>query len=153
MESLIIFAVIAIISSLFGKKEKSKNTKSMPPFNQSQSQQEQRQPKPKQARSLEDFANEIFGQLEQKKAEVQQQWEAPKPVQVERAVVEKVELPKEAQKPITTRPNIEKSTRIVQMKEREAAVFTPPTTKKALVQAIVAAEILGPPKAKQRQVR
>ncbi|WP_107838036.1 hypothetical protein [Metasolibacillus meyeri] len=159
MEAIIGFIVIAIISSLFNsKKEKPKNTKSMPPFNeQSQPKNEPRQTKTKPARTLEDFANEIFGQLEQKKAEVEQQWQASKPVppksKTEPVVVEKVEVPEVIHRPSTARQNIEQTPRVAQMKERETAVFTPPTTKKALIQAVVAAEIIGLPKAKQRQVR
>ncbi|KYG92303.1 hypothetical protein A0U40_05005 [[Bacillus] sp. KCTC 13219] len=160
MESLIILIVLGIISSLLGKKDKSKNTKSMPPFNeQSKPNREPRQAKTTPARSLEDFASEIFGQLEQKKAEVEQQWKEIKPVvpvRTERKIepiVETVEVPKVTYEKTVARPNIEQSLRVTQMKERETAVFTAPTTKKALVQAIVAAEILGPPRAKRRQVR
>lgn len=154
MEQLIVLIIIGLVSAMFSKKDKSKNKKSMPPFT------EPTKPQPRQAKttatkSLEDFANEIFGQLEQKKAEVEQQWQESKPVAPVQSrpkrelVVEQIVVQEKA----VARPNIEQSQRVTQMKERETAVFTAPTTKKALVQAIVAAEILGPPRAKQRQVR
>ncbi len=132
----------------------------MPPFNKQSNQgSTPRQAKTTPERSLEDFAKEIFGQLEQKKAEVERNIEPAQqiePAQLEKKVERSariMKVPDSVDVRASVRPNIEQSTRVAQMKERETAVFTPPTTKKALVQAIVAAEILGPPKAKQQRVR
>ena len=158
MEGLIIAIVLGIISSLFskGKKDKDKKpTKQMPPFSNQPAPRQQKEVRPAQQqtprKSLEDFANEVFGQLNEKSKPVVQKVETVPPVQVE--------------KPRQTQPVVEQTTRsqstntnrslaerpIVQkLKQQSEALQVVPSNQRELMQAIVMSEILGPPKAKQR---
>lgn len=139
----------------------------MPPFNKRQApevkrhtQEVKRPIENKPRKSLEDFAQEIFGQLEQKKAEVQKT--VQRTAQIEKEVVKEQQqiidaVPRAVSlaevKESTPRIKIEETPRIQVMKAKETAIFTVPRTKQALAQAIVTAEILGPPKALERQKR
>ena len=166
MESIIIFAIIAIISALFNKDkkqpEKQKPSKQqMPSFGQ-QTVPEKSRPVPGKQRpavkSLEDFANEIFGQLNEK---VEQQ----KPTQ-----------PRQSQTiPVVPTPTIETARQVAigqaKAEERRSerrserpplgerpltkklsqqSISYAPKSRMDLVQGLVMAEILGPPKAKRK---
>lgn len=149
---LIILAISAIINN--ASKNKKQNDKQMPPFNSkpvekpvhTPAQSTERQP----ARTLEDFANEIFGQLNEKANPappvVEQPIPVPPPVQAqvqERVVPPSIARPK-MRTEMTERPLVTK------LKQQNDSFTVVPKNKKALMQAIVMAEILGPPKAKQR---
>lgn len=161
MEGLIIMIILAVVSSLFKKNEdKKKPTKQMPPFsNQPAPRQKEVRPKLQESRpkSLEDFANEVFGQLNEKSKPVVQKVETPVPHEMElpkrepdrevREVKERKPIMSErvpSTRTLTERP-------IVQMiKEQETNAFqVVPTNQRELMQAIVMTEILGPPKAKR----
>lgn len=167
MEGLIIMIIIGIITSVFNKKEKPKDMKQMPPFsNKSVPTQEPRQATTAAPKTLEDFANEIFGQLEKKVPEIKREVVIPKAEELQKPVIETPvkESPKRQTEHVVMEPtrkleksrvreNIEQSARVKQMQEKTKPVFVTPTTQETLVQAIVTAEILGPPKAKQRSIR
>lgn len=148
---LIILAISAIINN--AGKNKKQNDKQMPPFNSKPVQQPVHTPaqstERKPARTLEDFANEIFGQLNEKAnpAPVEEQpLPASPPVQAqvqERVVPPSVARPK-MRTEMTERPLVTK------LKQQNDPFTVVPKNKKALMQAVVMAEILGPPKAKQR---
>ena len=146
MEALILMIIFGLISSFFGKKdERKKKSKPMPPFNNPSAPQkpapQRTQERPK---SLEDFANEIFGQLNEKKAE-------PKPVPIEvpkpvfEPVVEKVQV---TGRPTSIRPPLEERPLVKKLKQ-ESAFQIVPKNQKQVMQAVVMAEILGKPKAKR----
>lgn len=156
MESLIIFIVVAIISSIFGKsKNGQKQHEQMPPFNPSaeQTSLEPKRTRSKQARptiqSFEDFAKEIL-------SEVKEKIEQPKSKQVSTEVVEvqqQMPAPRETMKSrLEERKNVGDRKDIeINERTREIDVVSSiaKPTHKALIQAIVMAEVLGPPKAKQ----
>ena len=160
MESLIIFVIIGIISSLFNKgkeqPEKQKPSKQqMPSFGQ-QTIPEKSNPVPEKqrpaAKSLEDFANEIFGQLnekvEQQKPQQQRQSQTvPVTPTVETARQVAIEQAKAAERrserpPLGDRPLTKKLS-------TESISFAP-KSRKDLVQGLIMAEVLGPPKAKRK---
>ncbi|MEL3961742.1 hypothetical protein MKZ01_10720 [Lysinibacillus endophyticus] len=151
MEGIIMMVVLFIISSLFSGNKKSKEQKGMPPFNNKKEPVfDQKQHQPKKARTLEDFASEIFQQLNEK---------ANPTVQPEPEV--KIEKPVVIEKKENTRPkfDVNRSTKQIS-KGKEAKLQDPikskeigsiiPKDRESLVQAIITSEILGPPKAKQR---
>ena len=150
MEGLILAIIIAIISSVLGKdKTKDKPTKQMPPFSNQEVPREWSPVEPKQERpkvkTLEDFANEVFGQLNEKMEPKKQAVREVKeePVQpVVREVVKKERT--------STRPELGASRPIVQQ-AKKSSLNVVPRTQQQLMQAIVTSEILGPPKAKQRK--
>lgn len=142
--------VLGLISSLFGKKdEQKKKSKPMPPFNNPSAPQK---PAPQRTqterpKSLEDFANEIFGQLNEKKADVKPVMvDVPKPI-VEPAI-EKVRETREMSRPASTRPPLEERPLVKKLKQ-EPAFQVVPKNQKQVMQAVVMAEILGKPKAKR----
>ncbi|MFF5993744.1 hypothetical protein AAGS61_03165 [Lysinibacillus sp. KU-BSD001] len=152
MEGLIIMIIIGIVSSLLSKNKEQpeqKPTKAMPPFSQQKPPRENTQrrshtsERPK-VKSLEDFANEIFGQLNEK-AEQKQVTHEPIVEQVKPVVQEVV---RETRK--STRPELGASRPIVQQAKKESLVVVP-QTKEQLMQAIITSEILALPKAKQRK--
>ena len=120
MEGLILAIVIAIISSVLGKdKTKDKPAKPMPPFSNQEVPREWKPVESKQERpkvkTLEDFANEVFGQLnekvEPKKQVVREVKEEP--VQpVVREVVKKERT--------STRPELGASRPIVQQAKKQS---------------------------------
>ena len=160
MESLIVFIIIAIISSLFNKDkkqpEKQKPSKQqMPSFGQ-QTIPEKSNPVPEKqrpaAKSLEDFANEIFGQLnekvEQQKPQQPRQFqtipvapvnETAREVAIEqaKAAERRSERPPLGERPLTK-------------KLSEQSKSFAPKSRADLVQGLIMAEILGPPKAKRK---
>ncbi|MEK9198755.1 hypothetical protein ACH0B5_04885 [Ureibacillus sp. 179-F W5.1 NHS] len=163
MEGIILMVVIFIVSSLFGGKEK-KEQKPMPPFNNKQTTQKSQTSNKVERRetrkSLEDFASEVFQQLNDKTATRTPQRSMEKSAQEVARRATKIE--KDLSKPVTknARPSLDANrsnrsssiTRVKntkgKMKQREIGNFVP-TNREALVQAIITSEILGPPKAKQ----
>ena len=160
MEGLIIAIILGIITSLFnrGKKEETKKpTKpmQMPPFSNQPAPRQQKEVRPVQQqnprKSLEDFANEVFGQLNEKSKPVVQKVETVPPVQVEKPRQRQpvVEQTTRSQSTNTNRSLAERP--IVQkLKQQSEALQVVPSNQRELMQAIVMSEILGPPKAKQR---
>lgn len=158
MEGLIIMLVMIAISSLFNKnknkeqpnKQQPKQTQQMPPFSsqpaprtQETSPNTRTQNRPK---SLEDFANEVFGQLNEKTKSVVQKVEE----QIE------VELPKEAPVQVKERQAMSQSTRnlterplVEKLKQQSEGLQVVPQNNKELMQAIVMAEVLGLPKSRR----
>ncbi len=175
MEGLIIFIIMGIIGSLLSKN-KQKAEKPMPPFNNkpnttSFDQYPEPKVEPKQTRTtvktLEDFAKEVFEQLNEKSTQPKEVFREPqykdvvkvepkvepvptKPIKLESTV------PKNSNS--SNRPSLDenrsskKSNKPIMkdaIKQNEIGSYVP-NTKQALIQAIVASEIIGPPKAKQR---
>ena len=142
--------IIAVVSSLFSKgKQKEQPTKQMPPFSNQEVPREWSPVEPKQERpkvkTLEDFANEVFGQLNQKvepKKQVVREVEIPPVQPVVREVLKKERT--------STRPELGASRPIVQQ-AKKSSFNVVPKTQQQLMQAIVTSEVLGPPKAKQRK--
>lgn len=161
MEGLIVAIVIALIGRMFagGNKEQEQPKDSMPPFgNQSKPAQTEVIPDPpkrpsferKTFTSLEDFTKEVFGQLnekaEQTSAEktVTQVFEPETSTVTTRPKLEKLSERK------STRPELAASRPIIQREMAKAQEYVQiPRTQKQLVQAIIASEIIGEPKARQ----
>lgn len=173
MEGIIIAIVIALLGRIFtGGNKEEKESPAMPPFNSPKpAQPPARQPKKprvetagKTFTSLEDFTREIFGELAEKEKEVTQKVE-PRTETVERKVRETVATAPSIFEPVTqpitaspapqasssrasTRPELGASRPIIQ-REKANEYVKVPTTQQELVQAIIASEILGQPKARQ----
>ncbi len=163
MEQLIILAIIAIVSSIFGKSKNKKEHKQMPPFNKDsqveptviekaeKALQQSRTAKPQ---SFEDFAREFLGEWKN---------EQPKVEQPKKIVEEKVndEVPSYVAPPlipsetVSRTSNRESIDRLAAVKKegdeaKSHSAFQLPRSKKSLMQAVVMAEVLGPPKAKRK---
>lgn len=155
MEGLIIAVIVFIVSSLLGKgkeQQQKKESKQMPPFSSQpapRKQEVQRRTEQKRPKSLEDFANEVFGQLNEKAKPVSQKVERelpkqPKPVEVARSTVEPITNQISNARSLKERP-------IVAMAKKEAEAFqVVPSNKRDLMQAIIMTEVLGPPKARRK---
>lgn len=179
MEGLIIMIVIALLSRIFGGNKEEKQSKdAMPPFGSPEkpAQKPLQQPQPAKPRvettgksftSLEDFTREIFGELAEKEKEVQKKL-APNMEPLERKVQEPAStvpsffepatqptMPDSSVAPpvssrVSTRPELGASRPIVQREKLKANDYVQvPTTQQQLVQAIIASEIIGQPKARQ----
>lgn len=148
MEGIIIMIVMFVLSTLFTKdKMKQEDKKQMPPFSNQQVPRESTREEPKRqrpvVRSLDDFAKEVFGQLSEKVEPAQTARET-----IDERVAEPVRELKEQRK--STRPELGASRPIMQREKKQTPVVLP-NTREQLVQAVIASEILGPPKAKQRK--
>ena len=66
LEGIIIMVIGLIISALFKGNKKAENQKPMPPFNSKPQQTFETQQELPKRRTLEDFASEIFEQLNEK---------------------------------------------------------------------------------------
>lgn len=160
MEGVIIAVILGIITSLFnkGKKEDNKKpTKQMPPFSSQPAPRQKPEVRPAQSqnrsKTLEDFANEVFGQLNEKSKPEVKRVETPAPI--------KVDIPKRegSREGLENKPLFEKTPSTRQLKERpivqmikqqeEQSLHVVPSTQRELMQAIVMSEILGPPKSKR----
>ena len=142
--------IIAVISSVLGKgKKKDEPTKQMPPFSNQEVPREWSPVEPKQERpkvkTLEDFANEVFGQLNEKVEPKKQVVREVKEEPVRPVVQEFVRKER-----TSTRPELGATRPIVQQ-AKKSSFNVVPQTQQQLMQAIVTSEILGPPKAKQRK--
>ena len=159
MEGLIIAIILGIITSLVnkGKKEDTKkSTKPMPPFSSQPAPRQQKEVRPAQQqsrpKSLEDFANEVFGQLNEKTKPVVQKVESVPPKQEEKPIERQTQPVVEqnsrshssnSNRSLTERPIVQK------LKQQSEALHVVPSNKRELMQAIVMSEILGPPKSKR----
>lgn len=163
MESIIFLIIAGIISAMFNKEKKNPKdkqpTKQMPSFGQ-QTVPEKSNPVPEKrkpvAKSLEDFANEIFGQLNEKVEQKTNSTTTSVPtesvpvgnndvandVRSNRIKFPNLEVRRSERPPLAERPLTQK------LKQQE--VKFAPTTKQQLVQGIIMAEVLGPPKAKRK---
>ncbi len=150
MEGIIMMVVLFVISTLFTKdKTKEKKTKQMPPFSNQRVPRESTRDEPERpkVRSLDDFAQEIFGQLNERAETVRD---------VRPTIEEPVkELVKEAAEELrgnrtSSRPELGASRPIVQREKTKSPVVVP-STREQLIHAVITSEILGPPKAKQRK--
>ena len=161
MESLIIFVIIGIISALFNKEKKqpekqNPSKQQMPSFGQ-QTVPEKSKPVPQKQRpavkSLEDFANEIFGQLnekveQQKPQQSRQSQTIPvTPVVPETAREVAIEQAKSEERR-SERPPL--GERPLTKKLSHQSISYAPKSRADLVQGLIMAEVLGPPKAKRK---
>jgi len=158
MEQLIIFAIIAIVSSIFGKSKNKKPQKQMPPFNKDTVVEppvtEKAPHRTGKAQSFEDFAREFIGdwipedeKVEEPKKFVEEQVKREIPSYVAPAVIP-ADIPSRSS-------NREGRGRLAAGKKEVQSVGTNstlqlPQSKNDLMQAIVMAEILGPPKSKRK---
>lgn len=163
MEQLIIFAIIAIVSSIFGKSKTKKEHKQMPPFNKDShvdpTTLEEAEAFPSQRpvvkpQNFEDFAREFLGEWKNNGSKVEQ---------MKNVVEEKgnEEVPSYVAPPIAPTETVSRSSnrqshgRLEAGKNYKAgtrshSAFQLPNSKKSLMQAVVMAEVLGPPKAKRK---
>ncbi|MDM5334567.1 hypothetical protein QUF56_15115 [Ureibacillus composti] len=162
MEGIIMMVVVFIISSLLSGKKK-KEPKGMPPFSNQQNKRDfsapprkSEAPQKHKSKSLEDFANEVFQQLSNKDHSTKKA--LPKIEEVKEAQIKTPPIKNST----TNRPSLdmnrtqskvlstarENNTQSDFIQSGEIGSFIP-TNKKALVQAIIASEIIGPPKAKR----
>lgn len=160
--------IFAILGSLFSGKKKEQ--KGMPPFNNKNKpaktfqfpfeQEESQKRSSTSTKSLEDFANEVFSQLNQKKEQSKTTEELgnagkkpfvltvePENPTVTRQVLDVNRFSNNVSAQARNEMNRGKSRDVI--KEKEIGSYVP-TTKEAFVQAIIASEIIGPPKSKQR---
>lgn len=163
MEQLIFFIIIAIVGSLFNKS-KNKEQKQMPSFDKEARPQspvftnteEQRPQRPTMnTQTFEDFARKYYSQDEQPEKYIRK--ERVQPVKME--VVE--QTPSHIAQPLIPNDSDNRKTERLSLgrmtagqKEVHVAsanqTFELPTSKQALMQAVVMAEVLGPPKAKRK---
>ena len=163
MEGLIIMAVLFIISSVMNNsKKKQQNQNPMPPFNNKPAKQTFEFPKQTEMRkSLEDFASEVFQQLNDKtqakptnsrttEAEASRESKVPvEPVERQRTLPNSRPAFDVNRSAISRSAKPSKAPAPDSIKQSEIGDIVP-TTRKALVHAMITTEILGPPKAKQR---
>lgn len=164
MEGLIFMVITFIVGAIINAaKNKQQNPKAMPPFNNKQPKQKFELPKqPNVRKSLEDFANEVFQQLNEKtqpKPTDHPIESQPEPFKAEEIVKKRVESrsissnnrPAFDGNRSSTRNStiVPKSSSSDFIKDNEIGNIVP-TTRSALVHAIITTEILGPPKAKRK---
>lgn len=174
MEGFILFIIMAVIGTLMSKnKEKQQKQNSMPPFNNKPSTttyehapQQRVEPTKshRTARSLEDFAKEVFEQLNEKNNQPKDIFSGPQTK--EEVVVDpkvshsktKTDEPSVPKGVPSSRPTLDENRSskkydkaIVNdvIKQNEIGSYVP-KSKQALIQAIVASEIIGLPKSKLR---
>ena len=165
MEQLILFAIIAIVTSLFGKA-KNKDQQQMPTFDKDAKQQppvatrteEQKPQRPTMnTQSFEDFARKFLGDTQDERSGKHIHEERVQPVDIEvveqtRSYVAPPLTPIDAHNLKTDRPSFGRMA--TGKKEVHVAsanqTFELPTSKQSLMQAVVMAEVLGPPKAKRK---
>lgn len=176
---MIVVALLSRVFS--GNKKAEKPPKdAMPPFSNPKkpAQTEYRPEKAPQRRvekksytSLEDFTREIFGELSGKQEVPLPTQQAPSaPFSEERSTVgqsstvvtsvfepeietaksERQQMDSKKSTRVSTRPELGASRPILQ-REKDKDIFSVPTTKEQLVQAIIASEILSAPKSRQNR--
>lgn len=156
MEGIIIMIIVFIVSSLLGKgkeQQQKREKQQMPPFSSQpapRKQEVQRRTEQSRPKTLEDFANEVFGQLNEKVKPVTQNIERELPKQVSKPV----EAAPSIVEPVTEKVNNARSLKerpIVAMAKKEAEAFqVVPSSQRDLMQAIIMTEVLGPPKARRK---
>jgi len=163
MEQLIIFAIIAIVSSIFGKSKTKKEHKQMPPFNKdshvdpttlAKAEEVPSQRPVVKPQNFEDFAREFLGEWKNNESKA----ERTKNIVEEK---DKEEVPSYVAPPIVPSESVSRSSnrqsngRLEAGKNNKAgahsqSAFQLPNSKNSLMQAVVMAEVLGPPKAKRK---
>ncbi|MDM5249310.1 hypothetical protein [Lysinibacillus sp. G4S2] len=159
MEQLIIVAIIAIVSSIFGKSKNKKEQKQMPPFNKDSHveppvKEVQQQRPTANSQSFEDFTREFLGEWKNGQPKVEELRK-----NVEKRVKEQV--PSYTAQPLIPTETVSRTTKRESIGRLAAgkkdvevtgshSAFQLPKSKKSLMQAIVMAEVLGPPKAKRK---
>ena len=167
METIILALVVFAISSLF-KGNKKQEQKPMPPFNQSSPTQTIEQPKQQSGnnrpRSLEDFAKEVFQQLNEKTQPMMEPVPSNTSMEQKAPDVKNTTLKEEVlSKPVSNRPAFNES----RMSDRASGFknggqsrdpikgkeigSVVPTSRAALVQAMITSEILAQPVSKRRR--
>jgi len=142
LESLIILILFGLIGT-FLSKSKGQHDKSTPP---PVYQEPKRKPKI-EIKTLDEFAKEVYQQLTDKK-EIQPKKEAAPKVEIQ-AERPKIETSKnQVNKKIEPNPKPVAVKQISRSNKGTVPSFL--TSKEGLVNAIIAQEILGPPKAKKR---
>jgi hypothetical protein len=161
MEAIIIMVVMFVLSSLFnkGKEDNKKQTKQMPPFSSQPAprQQEVRKEQQSRPKTLEDFANEVFGQLNERSQPMEKKVETPVKIEVEppktapvRELTERKTMQEQIEERTSSRGLTERPIAQMIKRQEEAALNVVPSNQRELMQAIVMTEILGPPKAKRK---
>lgn len=160
MEQLIIFVIIAIVSSIFGKAKKKEQTP-MPPFNKDshvdppvKAEMTPEQRPASKSQSFEDFAREFLGEWKNEQSKV----EEPKKIveeTVNKDVPSYVAPPLIPIDKVSRTSNRESIGRLAAGKKaagvaESQSAFPLPKSRKSLMQAVVMAEVLGPPKAKRK---
>jgi len=143
LETLIIFILIGLLSAFFNKEKKKTDT-SMPPFNPNE--------KPKvEDKSLDDYAKKVYKQLKEKKEAIFEERNVDEQKEVNPVYIQREQR--------VQRPSIEQSMKKVELSQKPIEIKQQRTerkqlellsSKKTIVNAIIAQEILGPPKAKRR---
>ncbi|MFC5557670.1 hypothetical protein ACFPN4_00825 [Ureibacillus thermophilus] len=143
MESLIILILFGLIGSILSSKAKDRHNPSTPP---PVYQNPQNRPKV-EIKTFDEFAKEIYQQLTEKKEVQPKQEAAPKlEIQGEQPKIETsrkhVNMAKDQNpKPVAVKQN---------QRSTKGTGHSFLSSKEGLVNAIIAQEILGPPKAKKR---
>ncbi|MFP3919571.1 hypothetical protein U5N28_17360 [Lysinibacillus telephonicus] len=164
MGTILLMVALFVISSLLSGNKKTKQQKPMPPFNNKPNTQMFDQPKQKETgrtttKSLEDFASEIFQKLSdttntQTSGKAKEKLEDAKSHnsfnEVESNQTRSVTRPTlDVNRSVRSTKEAPSNHSLDKIKQKEIGSIVP-TTREALVQAIITTEILGPPKAKQR---
>lgn len=162
MEGILLMVAIFLISSFLNRAKKTKHQKPMPPFNNKPNPQmfdlPKQEPRKSTTKSLEDFASEIFQKLNENVSS--QTFEKAKEKFEEKKThtavheVEKNPINQNSRPSLDVNRSIRTTTRELTsngstVNQNEIGSFVP-TSREALMQAIIASEILGPPKSKQR---
>ena len=163
METIIIGLVIFVISSLL-KGNKKQEQKPMPPFNQQPHTKTMEVPnqqsEDKRPRSLEDFAKEVFQQLNEKTQPMMEK--VPSQTSMEQTVPKVKETSEEvvvSKAVVSTRPSFNESRMSNRasgsigqdpIKNKEIGSIIP-KSRTALVQAIITSEILAKPVSKRHR--
>ncbi|MFC7684635.1 hypothetical protein [Ureibacillus sp. GCM10028918] len=164
MEGIIMMVLLFIISTILnGAKKKQQDQKPMPPFNNPTTSRKFEVPKqPEKRKSLEDFASEVFQQLNEKtqpKQTTQQKEIRQENIRVNESFEKEVgsqQISSNSRPPLDGKRSSNRGSKLSSdssesdaIKQNEIGSFVP-TNRKALVQAIITTEILGPPKARRR---
>lgn len=147
MEGLIIFIIIAVISSIFGKSN-NKQEKPMPPFGGNTNKEKPNTSRSKSFTSLEDFAKEIFQELSGEKEEKTAPANLPQAEPVKAVVEERTTFQFEKAEEVNVKKHVPREEPKVKQPVNVPSYI--PTTREAVLQAVITSEIFGPPKAKRR---
>lgn len=162
MEQLIIFAIIAIVSALFNKSQKKEEPKQMPPFNKDAKiqppvelkvEERKTQRPPLTTQSFEDFAQKFLGNNQEEKAldDIDNQHVKPvlgRMVEQTPSYLAPPLIPTEASIERRIMPDVARKKEVQETSTN--STFKLPTSNQALMQAVIMAEVLGPPKAKRK---
>ncbi len=165
MGTIMLMVAIFVISSLLNGNKKQKQQKAMPPFNNKPNTQNFDQPRQLEQRksttkSLEDFASEIFQRLndaantqtfDNRREKLEDVKSHTSAKVIEMQPLKQNTRPKFDENRSSVRSTKEAASKasMDDIKKKEIGSIVP-TSREALIQAIITSEILGPPKAKQR---